>query len=221
MSFEACFNRVSESTDLKTKSKLARFLKIATSSINGARVRDSFPLKWALAISIEYGISVEWILTGKGLKDAVQDGEEAYEAEGKSEFIKVPRYDVSVSAGHGNMIHSEQIVDYLSFKREWVESRKLNPKSLVLVEVDGDSMNPTLLDGDLILVDREVHEFKSDGLYVLNFDDNLQVKRIQKVPTGDLIIQGDNPTYKPFTAVGDQVELLTIIGRVVWFGRDI
>ncbi|QPJ61660.1 MAG: helix-turn-helix transcriptional regulator [Candidatus Nitronauta litoralis] len=221
MTFKECWLRVTSATPIAKYNQLAEALGIHPSSVHGAKKRDMFPAKWAFVIGEKYGISPEWIITGKDPQNAIEEGVENYKLGESSEFIRVPRYDVSVSAGHGSVIHSEQIVDYLSFKRDWVASRELNPKSLVLVKVDGDSMTPTLLDGDLILVNRGVQEYRSDGLYVLNFDGNLQVKRIQKMPTGDLIIQGDNPAYKAFTAVGDQVELLTIIGRVVWFARDI
>lgn len=37
-------------------------------------------------------------------------------------FILVPHYEVQASAGHGSLIHSEQIVDYLAFKADWVRN---------------------------------------------------------------------------------------------------
>lgn len=135
-------------------------------------------------------------------------------------FVLVPRYEVSASMGNGQLIHSEQIVDHLAFKSDWVR-RELgaNPHNLVLISTVGDSMIPSLHPGDLLLIDRGVDGVKQDAIYAIAIDGELCVKRIQRLFDGSLVISSDNPSYRREELTPDQAEKLRIIGRVVWAGR--
>jgi phage repressor protein C with HTH and peptisase S24 domain len=156
-------------------------------------------------------VSIEWLATGR---EAAPSGRASRRFANHSDYTFVPRYDVRVASGRGAVIRSEQVVDYLAFKTEWVY-RRLNaePRNLLLIEAVGDSMEPTLEDSDLILVDLGEPRFKQDGIYVLRRDDELVVKRLQRRPDGKLIIRSDNPAYEPSVATR---ECLGIIGRVIW-----
>lgn len=142
----------------------------------------------------------------------------------EGEFALVPLYDVRAAAGHGAVVEYEQAVDYLAFRRDWL-ARELHasPKDLYLIEVDGESMEPTLRPGDIILIDhRDAQSVPRDGIYVIRMDSGLLVKRIQRLPGNRLMITSDNPAYKPFEIAMDDAKTdLTIIGRVVWVGRRI
>lgn len=135
-------------------------------------------------------------------------------------FILVPRYDVTGSMGNGHVIHSEQIVDHLAFRSEWVRTELgTSPKNLVLISAVGDSMEPTLRAHDLLLIDRSVLSVKQDAIYAFAVDGELRVKRIQRLFDGSLIIKSDNPEYATETLTPIQAETINIIGRVVWSGR--
>lgn len=135
-------------------------------------------------------------------------------------FILVPRYDVTGSMGNGHVIHSEQIVDHLAFRAEWVRTElATSPSSLVLISAIGDSMEPTLRAHDLLLIDRSVLSVKQDAIYAFAVDGELRVKRIQRLFDGSLIIKSDNPEYTTENLTQQQVESINIIGRVVWSGR--
>jgi phage repressor protein C with HTH and peptisase S24 domain len=135
-------------------------------------------------------------------------------------FILVPRYDVTGSMGNGHVIHSEQIVDHLAFRAEWVRTELgTSPSSLVLISAVGDSMEPTLRAHDLLLIDRSVLSVKQDAIYAFAVDGELRVKRIQRLFDGSLIIKSDNQEYATETLTPQQAETINIIGRVVWSGR--
>lgn len=135
-------------------------------------------------------------------------------------FILVPRYDVTGSMGNGHVIHSEQVVDHLAFRAEWVRTELgTSPNNLVLISAVGDSMEPTLRAHDLLLIDRSVLNVKQDSIYAFAVDGELRVKRIQRLFDGSLIIKSDNPGYTTETLTPDQAETINIIGRVVWSGR--
>jgi phage repressor protein C with HTH and peptisase S24 domain len=151
-------------------------------------------------------VSIEWLATGEesGAKPASRRKPE------HDEFAYAPRSDDGRVSG----LRSEQIVDHLAFKREWVRSRlNADPRNLLLIEAVGDSMSPTLEDSDLLLVDLAEPRFRHDGIYVLRRDNILEVKRLQRRPDGTLNIISDNPAYAPAIVAGDSVHVL---GRVIW-----
>lgn len=136
------------------------------------------------------------------------------------DFVFVPRYDVKASAGHGSLIHSEQIVDHLAFKKSWVRLELgCAEKDLALITVKGDSMEPTLSPNDLILIDLRKNYVADNAVYVLQYDGSLLVKRIQRLMNGSVIIKSDNPEYKIEELSADQAKKLNVLGVVVWYGR--
>ena len=106
----------------------------------------------------------------------------------------------------------------MAFGPKWLKQLGADPSKLSLISVDGDSMDPTLCDGDDIMVDHSATETAlRDGIYVLRMDDVLLVKRLAVGPSGKISIRSDNPQYP----VWDDVDVadVNIIGRVVWTGR--
>jgi phage repressor protein C with HTH and peptisase S24 domain len=91
----------------------------------------------------------------------------------------------------------------------------MDPGSLALVEAIGDSMSPTVDDGDVVMVDLMESRFKDDGIYVLRAGNDLSIKRIQRQPDGSLTIRSDNAAYERLTVSPDMIALF---GRVIWVG---
>lgn len=154
------------------------------------------------------------------LKHVVREPAAPYHVKVPEGFVLVPRYDVAGSMGNGQVIHSEQIVDHLAFRAEWVRTELgTSPNSLVLISAVGDSMEPTLRAHDLLLIDRSVMTVKQDAIYAFAVEGELRIKRIQRLFDGSLIIKSDNPGYSAETLPPDQAGLINIVGRVVWSGR--
>ncbi|WP_275100104.1 S24 family peptidase [Sedimenticola hydrogenitrophicus] len=142
--------------------------------------------------------------------------------EHSEEYALVPLYDVRAAAGHGAVVEEEQIIDSLAFKRQWIQQElHASPGDLYLIYVDGESMEPTLRPGDVILVDRRsAQAVPRDGIYVLRMDGSLLVKRLQRLPGRQVKVTSDNPAYEPFNlSLEAPGEDLAIVGRVVWTGR--
>lgn len=141
---------------------------------------------------------------------------------GQAGLRPVPRFDLGASAGAGTFTGDERPVAQIGFDPAWL--RRLTSGSvddLSIIRVDGDSMHPTLSDGDDILVDRGDGAGRMrDGVYVLRRDDTLMVKRIGVHPSTRLItIRSDNSAYPTWPDCKPQS--VDIIGRVVWAGRKI
>ena len=181
------------------------------------------------------GINANWLLTGEGsmlLEDlAAHQGQTPnkwFEQVGVSakhygdEYALVPIYDVRAAAGHGAAVEFEQVTDALMFKRQWINQElHANAADLYLIYVDGESMEPTLRPGDIILIDRRsAQAVPRDGIYVLRIDGSLLVKRLQRLPGRRVTVSSDNPAYAPFELTLDAAgEDIAIVGRVVWSGR--
>jgi len=65
MSFDECWERVRKGAGLKTQASLAEILGIRSASVTDAKNRDSFPADWGVRIAQRFGLSTDWILTGK------------------------------------------------------------------------------------------------------------------------------------------------------------
>jgi len=114
----------------------------------------------------------------------------------------------------------EQVVDHLAFREEWVRTELgANPKNLVLISAIGDSMEPTLRAGDLLLIDRSDAGVKQDAIYAFATNGELRVKRMQLKIDGKVVVKSDNPQYEAETLTAEQAASLRVVGRVVWSGR--
>ena len=129
------------------------------------------------------------------------------------EWADVPRLPLGASAGPGAVAGGELPVGQLRFSGRWLKANGLNAAMLSVIEVEGDSMAPTLRDGDEILVDRTPRPLRA-GIHVLRLDDVLLVKRVERA--GDsLRLISDNRAYPEIERGAGEVE---IVGRVVWKG---
>lgn len=137
------------------------------------------------------------------------------------DFVFIRYFDIRASAGPGNLIDKEDQKASLAFRKEWVARVATgSAEDLALLLVEGDSMDPTLAHGDLILIDTSQAWYLRDGIYVLRVDGALLVKRISVNPsTKRLTIKSDNPAYESWSDC-DPTEV-DPIGRVIWVGRSL
>jgi hypothetical protein len=130
----------------------------------------------------------------------------------------VPKLKIEASAGSGALTDVEALAGQVGFDEKWLKKMGCEPSLLSLIRVAGDSMVPTLQDGDDIMVDRgAANRPLRDGIFVIRMDDVLMVKRLAKGPSGTVSVLSDNPIYPDWSNV-DGIEII-IIGRVVWTGR--
>ncbi|SGY87535.1 XRE family transcriptional regulator [Moritella viscosa] len=139
----------------------------------------------------------------------------------KNQHIQLPFYEISASAGAGLLAEVEERPKTISFEPSWLRNEVgVCPTNVFLMLVDGDSMQPTLKNGSMIMVNKDVDNL-SDGIYVMRYDNNLLVKRLQMLPGGIIRVKSDNSMYDPWEITKSQLdgEELALIGRVVWTGQ--
>jgi phage repressor protein C with HTH and peptisase S24 domain len=149
-------------------------------------------------------------------------GGPAEEPRAPGDLVSINRHPVSVSAGPGAIAKEGLGKPYFGFDERWLKALTATPSSnLSIVHVEGDSMSPTLNDGDDILVDLgDCGDRLRDGIYVLRVDDALVVKRLALNPMGRRVtVQSDNPAYPDWPDCG--LDEINCIGRVIWSGRKV
>ncbi len=138
-------------------------------------------------------------------------------------LVAIPQLDIGASAGAGSLGGEERELAQFAFDPRWLRQLSASPQNLAIIRVEGDSMVPTLSDGDDIMVDSsDGIERLRDGIYVLRRDDMLLVKRLTRGlrgQAGRVTIISDNSAYPPEKDV--PADGLALVGRVVWAGRRI
>ena len=131
-------------------------------------------------------------------------------------YASAPRYEVLAAAGGGSPVGTEVVKGYLGFNRTWLREQQLMEDNLAVIEVRGDSMEPTLRGGDTVLLDMRTQPLRDGEIYTLRREDDLVVKRLRRMD-GEWHVSSDNPAYPP-QALEDEV---SVVGRVVWLGRKL
>ncbi len=108
------------------------------------------------------------------------------------------------------------------FRRSWIRHNlKASPSQLRIMHVEGDSMAPTLLDGDTVLVDMARRAPNPPGIFVLDDGMGLVAKRLEHIPNSNppaVRVISDNGFYSPYERTADEIH---IVGRIRWFAREI
>ncbi|KTE17435.1 helix-turn-helix transcriptional regulator [Sphingopyxis sp. H115] len=136
-------------------------------------------------------------------------------------MILVPKLAIGASAGAGASVDGEPVEGEVAFDPRWLRELGADPRALSIIRVEGDSMAPTLDDGDDILVDgSDAAARLRDGIYVLRMDDVLMVKRVARAPgQGRISVISDNPHYRSWDDL--PMGAVQLVGRVVWTGRRV
>lgn len=144
----------------------------------------------------------------------------------QGEYFHVPKADVVGSCGQGSFQTSGEILDMLAFRLDWVHKKTTSPDSLVIIDVEGESMSPTLESGNIVLVDTSRKDLRDGDVYALRVGDEVYVKRLRKAPH-KLQFQGDNRELSSQDVIINLLDESNhhagsweIIGRVIWAAKE-
>ena len=208
--FRQSFDYLKDSGVLHKQSDLCNALGIGRSHVsefyNGKEkyFTEGNVRKYAAAFS-EY-LNPDWLLYGTGQME---------KADRRSTRPHIPADKAVVAAGFvgsaiGSVQEDECEVRPVMAPLPWYD---------FTIEVSGDSMEPTLQDGDIIACEwlpRDA-EYKKGKIYVLDTNEGAVVKRITN--DGNVIhCHSDNPKYKDFIV---DVDSILRIARVVGFVREL
>jgi phage repressor protein C with HTH and peptisase S24 domain len=204
--------------------------------------QSSFSGKNLLKIAEVLGVSVNWLLTGdrehipseeiaRNMTEKLSrenNGHSSLESYRGRVQGAVPEIDAKAGAGDGN-VGEEEVVSlrrgeaYIGHKvtAEWVFPRdfvhhelRTRPSQIIVLEVVGDSMSPSLEGGDRVIIDTSYTRPTPDGIYVIDEGYGPMVKRLQLVRLSnppEVRIISDNKNHYEYTL---KLEDVRIIGRV-------
>lgn len=130
-------------------------------------------------------------------------------------LLRIQRVALKASAGGGNHLESIdkfEVVETMTISRSLLKTQPNG--TLRLIGVDGYSMVPMLYPDSLVLFD-EHPEWRGDGLYILNWRNELMVKILQIDPHGKLHIKSANKDYESWIVDPDDQSVFSIVGKVL------
>lgn len=142
----------------------------------------------------------------------------SYPDDRAAEYSFIPKVEAVAGAGE-SLETSGEVHDLYAFRTDFLSRMNISASKSVLFQVRGDSMEPTIKDGDTILVDQTDNQLQDGFIYLATLGEALMVKRFQRIPRG-WRLRSENPDRGYIDVEGgDQLSMLRVHGRVKWIGR--
>ncbi len=128
---------------------------------------------------------------------------------------------ITASAGKGVALNDDYVRETVAFKTDWLRRlTRAKPEQLVVISVTGESMMPTLADGDHMLIDTTQKAPTRNGIYVFDYKGDVLVKRISVDPIKKRVtLRSDNPAFSDVEVYSD--DEVEVSGQVIWIGRKV
>jgi transcriptional regulator with XRE-family HTH domain len=167
-------------------------------------------------IARELGVSVDWLTGDSNTRDPSAPSMKA--VADHFDLAMVKELELGYSMGGGSIFESYEQKGVVPFQRAWLRSMMRGSfDDLFVARGEGDSMQPTLLDGDIVLIDTSQKDIRQqDRIWAVAYGELGMIKRVRRQPGGSYLVMSDNAAVAPFTAVDEEMH---VIGRVIWIGR--
>ncbi len=199
-------------------SELARRIGGTRNTLYNWCEKGNIPLDKLMLLG-QHGVDVQYIVLG--LVDSAQNIEQKNETLFDGMFSLIPVYDVQVSAGHGAFAHGvTEASSALAFRNDWLAARGLKKEHLLVMQGRGDSMYPTINDGEYMLINSAAKDPMDGHIYVIRSGDMIWVKRVQRNLDSSLLLISDNKAYPPMPLVLDTAADVEVVGKLVNSSRN-
>lgn len=158
---------------------------------------------------------------GKAARSAKKAAEIPRAPIAPDDYERIPVFDIRAAGKAGTLAHDASPIAYTMFGLDWLRTQtRSHVSKLAVVQVAGDSMEPTLCNGDQALIDTTQVNLRREGIYVIGVDDTLMVKRVTMHPKSKRVtLRADNPRYDTYSDLDP--DRLHVAGRVIWIGRTL
>ena len=183
---------------------VANALMIPQTTFATMKKRNSIPFKEILEYCANKKLSINWLFFDQAIEML---------AEETDRFFQVHYFaDVRASAG-GGAFNFDDNYEVLSIDKTIMQSiAPSTSEALEAINVDGESMEPTLQDGSIVFIDKSQTNINKDGIFVASTTAGLFIKRIRQRADGMIELISDNKAYSPEIITADEVK---IVGKVV------
>lgn len=136
--------------------------------------------------------------------------------EGDPDFYQIPKVQLQLSAGITGFQTVPEIHDgsKVSVAKNWVDRNKYRPSALIALTVKGESMEPNLYPGDLVIVNTAQVEMVDGMVYAVNYEGEAVIKRLSR-DMGQWWLSSDNPDQRKYHRKSCRGGECIMIGRVV------
>jgi phage repressor protein C with HTH and peptisase S24 domain len=136
------------------------------------------------------------------------------------ELVYVRQVDISYAMGAGAVVEDYPATGLIPFNLQFLRSvARGHVETLFVARGQGDSMMPTLINDDLVLIDTSQQLITDqDRIWAVSIGGAGMIKRIRRLPGDRFEIISDNPIVPPQVVNFDD---LHVVGRVVWVGRRV
>lgn len=204
-----------------SQAELARRVKVSQPTINALIRGNNVGSKHLHRIAAELETSPAY-LAGETDDDApVSVAPSALDALAeKMDLAVVPELELGYSMGPGSVLDQYEQRGVVPFQRAWLRSMMRGSiADLFVARGEGDSMQPTLLDGDIVLIDTSQKDIRQqDRIWAVSYGDLGMIKRVRRSPRGTYQLLSDNPAVPPIECADEEMH---VVGRVIWIGRRI
>jgi len=183
---------------------VADALAIPQTTFATMKKRNSIPFKEIMEFCANKKLSINWLFFDQAIDMLVEETDK---------FFQIHYFnDVCASAGGGAFTFDENY-EVLTVAKTMVKGMISSSNQRIdAINVDGDSMEPTLQDGSIVFIDRTQTNISKDGIYIASTTAGLFIKRIRQRADGMVELISDNKVYSPEIMLADEVK---IVGRVV------
>lgn len=179
-----------------------------------AKSDGKVPLAAALKLAEAAGVTLDWVATGWDRRPDMPKIE--ISPEQTLDLARIPLLGVLAAAGAGAQNHGVQVEDHIYMSRAQLRALGVSPEAVHFIRVRGDSMEPTIADGAIVLIDAAHNRWRGDAIYALSQQGDVRVKRLSKAVDGTFMAISDNPRYPAERLSPADLDGLHIEGRVVW-----
>jgi len=190
---EKILDRLYNVLKIKNDTEFANKYDIKRNTISTWKKRDSVPYKLLELISQNENLSLDWLLTGKGsiyLNDSNTQNTNCT----NNTCYNIEKLSLQASAGSGIQNYEVNTLQTIQLPKALFKTPQ-NENNLKIIQVQGDSMEPTIKDNAFIVIDTTKTDLIDGGIYAILLDDQILIKRLQKTP-GQIKIISDNKNYE-------------------------
>jgi phage repressor protein C with HTH and peptisase S24 domain len=226
-------DRLREARGRESRESAGARLKIHANTLkkyeDGERVPDA---DFVITACEVYGVRLPWLMLGQEPVRAPTLSEEPRpfarpEAvtsrpleDGDDDLVAIPKLQLRAGAGGLQLVDDEPATSSISLRRSFLKALDIAPRYAVMMDAAGDSMSPTIADGDPMLLDTAKRDVR-DKVYVIRRGGAVFVKRLQRRSDGSLLLLSDNPAHKPEPLPSDEADELEVLGLVRFVFKSI
>jgi len=203
-----------------SQKELALKVGVKQSTISELETGESAGTTLLASFASALGVNALWLETGKGSpsqntpqlkfeKVKIADPE-------NQNLLPIRTVKLRLSAGISGFVLDQQQDDGepIFFRRSWFEKRGFDPERLVAVKVKGESMDPTLRDGDTIVINTADAKPQDGEIFAVNYEGEAVVKRMVR-DIGQWWLSSDNQDQRKYHRKVCQGDACIVIGKVI------